>query len=202
MGGAGKEAEGRRMMGPGLRRCRAARSSRATEHSFSIKHPLNAGLRTSSGMPSNRIFMSSTESTGTPAMPTSPAMSYDEAQSARARLRESSEKSAKLFALMTKATILLPPQSVAVPPRPAAARTHDARVVAVVAAVGGEVKRDGEALLARREILAVERVGLLRRGEAGVLQVHRGCVTLRSVSGGADACVCARASRSGRRPRR
>ena len=44
-----------------------------------------------------------------------------------------------------------------------------ARVVAVVAAVGGEVERDREALLAGGQVAAVEGVGILGRGEAGVL---------------------------------
>ena len=43
------------------------------------------------------------------------------------------------------------------------------RVVGVVAAVGGQVERDAEALLAGRQVAAVERVGLLGGGEAGVL---------------------------------
>ena len=45
----------------------------------------------------------------------------------------------------------------------------DARVVAVIAAVGGEIEGDREALLAAGEIAAVEGVGILRRGEAGIL---------------------------------
>jgi hypothetical protein len=55
----------------------------------------------SSGMPSNRIFMSSIESIATPALPTSPI---------------------------------------------------DARMVAVVAAVGGEIEGDGKALLTGGEV--------------------------------------------------
>ena len=54
------------------------------------------------------------------------------------------------------------------------------RVVGVVAAVGGQVEGDAEPLLAGREVAAVERVGLLGGGEAGVLpdrprlgRVHR-----------------------------
>jgi hypothetical protein len=46
--------------------------------------------------------------------------------------------------------------------------THP-RVVGVVAAVGREVEGDAQALLPRREVAAVERVGLLGGGEAGVL---------------------------------
>ena len=56
----------------------------------------------------------------------------------------------------------------------------DAHVVAVVAAVGGQVEGDRQALLAGGEIAAVEGVGLLGGGEAGVLadgprlgRVHR-----------------------------
>ena len=48
----------------------------------------------------------------------------------------------------------------------------DARVVAVVAAMGGEIEGHGEALLARREIAAIEGVGILGRREARVLP-HR-----------------------------
>ena len=44
-----------------------------------------------------------------------------------------------------------------------------ARVVGVVTAVGREVEGDGEALLTRGDIAAVEGVGFFRRGEAGVL---------------------------------
>ena len=44
-----------------------------------------------------------------------------------------------------------------------------ARVIAVVAAVGGEIEGDGEALLAGGDVAAVEGVGVLGRGEAGVL---------------------------------
>ena len=44
-----------------------------------------------------------------------------------------------------------------------------ARVVAVVAAVGGEIEGDGEALLPGGDVAPVEGVGVLRRGEAGVL---------------------------------
>ena len=43
------------------------------------------------------------------------------------------------------------------------------RVVAVVAAVGGQVERDRQALLPGGEVAPVERVGLLGGGEAGVL---------------------------------
>ena len=42
-------------------------------------------------------------------------------------------------------------------------------MVAVVAAVGGEIEGDREAFLAGGEIAAVEGVGILRRGEAGIL---------------------------------
>ena len=44
-----------------------------------------------------------------------------------------------------------------------------ARVVGVVAAVGGEIEGDRQALLPGREVAAVEGVGVLGRGEAGVL---------------------------------
>src|SRR6185437_12035595 len=43
------------------------------------------------------------------------------------------------------------------------------RVVGVVTAVGGEVERDRETLLSGGEIAPVEGVGILRRGEAGIL---------------------------------
>ena len=58
--------------------------------------------------------------------------------------------------------------------------TAHARVVGVVAAVGGQVEGDAEALLAGRQVAPVERVGLLGGGEPGVLpdrprlgRVHR-----------------------------
>ena len=56
----------------------------------------------------------------------------------------------------------------------------NARMIAVVAAMGGEIEGDGEALLPGGEIAPVEGVGILRRGEAGILpdgpglrRVHR-----------------------------
>ena len=87
----------------------------------------------SSGMPSNSVFMSWTESIATPAMPTSPAT------------RGLSE---------------------------------------VVAAMGRQIERDREAFLAGREIAPVEGVGILRRGEAGILPDRPG---LRDVHGGVGA---------------
>ena len=45
----------------------------------------------------------------------------------------------------------------------------DARMIAVVAAVGGEIEGDRKALLPGREVAPVEGVGILRRGEAGIL---------------------------------
>ncbi len=57
----------------------------------------------------------------------------------------------------------------------------DARMVAVIAAMGGEIEGDGQALLAGGEGLAVEGVGLLGGREAGILPdgpgpvgIHRG----------------------------
>jgi hypothetical protein len=54
-------------------------------------------------------------------------------------------------------------------------------MVGIVAAMGGEVEGDGEALLAARKIGAIESVGLLRRREARILahrprlvDIHRG----------------------------
>ena len=52
----------------------------------------------------------------------------------------------------------------------------DARMVRVVAAVGGEVEGHREALLARREVAAVEGVRLLGGGEARVLAHRPGAV--------------------------
>ena len=45
----------------------------------------------------------------------------------------------------------------------------DARIVAVVAAVGGEIEGDAQALLPRGEVAAVEGVGFLGGREAGIL---------------------------------
>ena len=42
-------------------------------------------------------------------------------------------------------------------------------MVGVVAAVGGQIEGDRQALLAGGEVAAVEGVGILRRGEAGIL---------------------------------
>ena len=57
----------------------------------------------------------------------------------------------------------------------------NARMVGVIASMGSEVERDGEARLARLEVATVEGVGFFGGGEAGVLAdgpgtagVHRG----------------------------
>ena len=57
----------------------------------------------------------------------------------------------------------------------------DARMVGVVAAMGGKIEGDGHALLAGREVAAIEGVGILCGGEAGILpdgprplHIHRG----------------------------
>ncbi len=54
-------------------------------------------------------------------------------------------------------------------------------MIGVVAAMGGEIERDREALLPGGEVAAIKRVGIFRRGEAGILpdgpglvDVHRG----------------------------
>src|SRR5262245_30896390 len=54
-------------------------------------------------------------------------------------------------------------------------------MVAVVAAVRGEIERDREPLLSGGEVAAVEGVGILGRGEAGILPDGPG---LRDVHGG------------------
>ena len=46
---------------------------------------------------------------------------------------------------------------------------HDARMIRIIAAMGREIEGDGKALLAGGEIAAVEGVGVLGRGEAGIL---------------------------------
>ncbi len=45
----------------------------------------------------------------------------------------------------------------------------DARMIAVVAAMGGQIERDRQAHLAGGEVAAIERVGVFGRREAGVL---------------------------------
>ena len=65
----------------------------------------------------------------------------------------------------------------------------DARVIRVVAAVGGEIEGDREAFLPGGEIAAVEGVGILRRGEPGILPDGPG---LRDVHGGVGAAQIGR----------
>jgi hypothetical protein len=55
------------------------------------------------------------------------------------------------------------------------------RMIGIVAAMGGEVEGDGDALLAGGEVAPVEGVGILGGGEAGILpdgprplHIHRG----------------------------
>ncbi len=69
------------------------------------------------------------------------------------------------------------------------------RVVAVVAAVGGQVERDRQALLPGREVAPVEGVGLLGGGEPGVLadrprlvDVHRRVRPAQVRRAGRDRC--------------
>ena len=68
----------------------------------------------------------------------------------------------------------------------------DARMIAVVAAVGGEIEGDGEALLAGREVAAVEGIGGFRRREAGILADRPGAPR---IHGGARAAHEGRKSR-------
>ena len=62
----------------------------------------------------------------------------------------------------------------------------DARMIGIVAAMGGEIERDREALLPGGEIAAVERVGILRRGEAGILPDGPGLVDIHGGVGAAQ----------------
>ena len=62
----------------------------------------------------------------------------------------------------------------------------DARMVEVIAAMGGEVERDRKALLSGGEVAAVERVGILRRGEAGILPDGPGLVDIHGRVGAAQ----------------
>ena len=49
-------------------------------------------------------------------------------------------------------------------------------MIGIVAAVGGEIERDREAFLPGGEVAAVERVGIFRRGEAGILPDRPGLI--------------------------
>ena len=62
----------------------------------------------------------------------------------------------------------------------------DARVVAVIAAMGGEVEGDRQALLAGREVAPVERVRLLGSGEAGILADRPGLLDIHGRVGAAQ----------------
>ncbi len=59
-------------------------------------------------------------------------------------------------------------------------------MIGIVAAVGGEIERDREALLPGGEVAAVERVGILRRGEAGILPDGPGLVDIHGRVGAAQ----------------
>ena len=62
----------------------------------------------------------------------------------------------------------------------------DARMIAVVAAMGGEIERDREALLPGGEVAAIERVGIFRRGEPGILPDGPGLVDIHGRVGAAQ----------------
>jgi len=63
---------------------------------------------------------------------------------------------------------------------------RDARVIAVVAAMGSEIEGDRKALLSGGEVAAVEGVGILRRGEAGILPDGPGLVDIHGRVGAAQ----------------
>ena len=54
----------------------------------------------------------------------------------------------------------------------------DARMIRIIAAMGGEIEGDRKALLPRGEIAAIEGVGILGRGEAGILPHGPGLVDI------------------------
>ncbi len=60
------------------------------------------------------------------------------------------------------------------------------RMIAVVTAMGGEVEGNRQALLPGREVAAIERVGIFRRGEAGVLAHRPGLVDVHGRVGAAQ----------------
>src|SRR5258708_9221053 len=59
-------------------------------------------------------------------------------------------------------------------------------MIAIVAAVGGEIERNRKALLAGRKVAAVERVGIFRRGETGILPDGPGLVDIHGRVGAAQ----------------
>ena len=59
-------------------------------------------------------------------------------------------------------------------------------MVGVVAAMGGEIEGDREALLPGREVAPIEGVGILRRGEAGILPDRPGLVDIHRGVGAAQ----------------
>src|SRR4051794_7100940 len=59
-------------------------------------------------------------------------------------------------------------------------------MIAIVAAVGGEIERDRKPLLAGREVAAVEGVGIFRRGEPGILPDGPGLVDIHGRVGAAQ----------------
>ncbi len=59
-------------------------------------------------------------------------------------------------------------------------------MIGVVAAMGGEIERDREALLAGGEVAAIECVGILRRGEPGILPDGPGLVDIHGRVGAAQ----------------
>src|SRR5260370_34501569 len=67
-------------------------------------------------------------------------------------------------------------------------------MVGIVAAVGRKIERDREALLPGGEVAAVERVGILRRGEPGILPDGPGLV---DIHGGVGAAQIRRDARPG-----
>ena len=59
-------------------------------------------------------------------------------------------------------------------------------MIGIVAAMGGEIEGDREAFLSGGKVAAVERVGIFRRGEAGILPDRPGLVDIHGRVGAAQ----------------
>jgi hypothetical protein len=70
----------------------------------------------------------------------------------------------------------------------------DARMIRIVAAMGGKIERDREALLSGGEVAAIKRVGVFSRREAGILPDRPGLV---DIHGGVGAAQVRRDARPG-----
>jgi hypothetical protein len=86
--------------------------------------------------------------------------------------------------IWSKSTFMSSTESMATPALPTS--PHDAGMVRIVTAVGGQIEGHGKALLAGGQVAPVKGVGLFGRGETGILANGPGAPGIHGGHGTAD----------------